>query len=396
MTDKPSSELDKPSSGLDKPSFEDLPEEKITPAGLRLPKPSSEYLADYVKGLGDGTRPLIGIPSGFKRLDALMLGLDGLMVLAGIPGKGKTSLALQMAFSACEAGAPVLFYSLEMPRRAIYTKVLSRLARVSYTDLLLQGRPYLDPAPSPPAGTWAGRAPSETVAQALESKPGAIRAGEGYRFMAGRYVPVAQARAPAGGQVAIESKPGAIRAAMAKLQAIAGRFYVSDKTDGELSADTLEGQIAWAQAEHGRRALVVIDHLQIFPTGGRAFSGIKDKIDYLVASLEGVKDRTGAAVLAISQKNRAGYYGKGLESLMGSAQIEYTADTVLLLDSKQEQDARAAREPGTDKSELDEAMSYAGPEEAIDLLVSKQRYNAPGRLPLAFEGRYSEFTERKP
>jgi len=335
-----------------KPSFEDLPEEKITPAGLRPPKPSSEYLADYAKGLGDGTRQLVGIPTGFSKLDRLTLGLDGLTILAGIPGKGKTSLALQMAFNACESGAPVLFYSLEMPRRAIYTKVLSRLARVSYTDLLLQGRPYLDPAPS-------AETPSETAAQA------------------------------------IESKPGAIRAAMARLQAIAGRFYVIDKTDGELGADTLEAQIAWAKAEQAaERVLVVIDHLQIFPTGGQAFSGIKDKIDYLVASLEGVKDRTGAAVLAISQKNRAGYYGKGLESLMGSAQIEYTADTVLLLDSKQEQDAREARRSNTDKSELDELMSYAGPEEAIELVIAKQRYNAPGRLPLAFEGRYSQFSER--
>jgi replicative DNA helicase len=134
--------------------------------------------------------------------------------------------------------------------------------------------------------------------------------------------------------------------------------------------------------------------LQIFPTGAQAFSGIKDKIDYLVAAFEGVKDRTGAAVLVISQKNRAGYYGKGLETLMGSAQIEYTADAVLLLDSKQEQEAREHRKGGTEKSELDEMMDYAGPEEAIELIIAKQRYNKPARLPLAFDGRYSEFSER--
>jgi replicative DNA helicase len=235
-----------------------------------------------------------------------------------------------------------------MPRRAIFTKILSRLARVSYTDLLLKGRPYLD----------SGYSVSEDRAQYLSVKPEELTA------------------------------------AMARLQAIAGRFYVIDKTDGPLDTERLEAQIAWAQAEHdGKRALVVIDHLQIFPTGAQAFSGIKDKIDYLVAAFEGVKDRTGAAVLVISQKNRAGYYGKGLETLMGSAQIEYTADAVLLLDSKQEQEARERRKSGTEKSELDELMAYAEPEEAIELIIAKQRYNTPGRLPLVFAGRYSEFSE---
>jgi len=332
-----------------RPFFEDLPEETIAPAGLNPPKPSSEHLTDYAKTLGDGTRSLIGIPTGFEKLDRLTLGLDGLTILAGIPGKGKTSLALQVAFNACESGAPVLFYSLEMPRRAIFTKILSRLARVSYTDLLLKGRPYLD----------SGYSVSEDRAQYLSVKPEELTA------------------------------------AMARLQSIAGRFYVIDKTDGPLDTERLEAQIAWAQAEHdGKRALVVIDHLQIFPTGAQAFSGIKDKIDYLVAAFEGVKDRTGAAVLVISQKNRAGYYGKGLETLMGSAQIEYTADAVLLLDSKQEQEARERRKSGTEMmSELDEMMKYVGPVEAIELIIAKQRYNTPGRLPLVFDGRCSEFRE---
>lgn len=332
----------------DKPGFEALPEETITPAGLRPAKPSSIYLTDYAKSLGDGTRPLVGIPTGLSKLDRQTLGLDGLTILAGIPGKGKTSLALQMAFNACASGAPVLFYSLEMPRRAIYTKILSRLARVSYTDLLLKGRPYLDPdCPQP-----------DTPERCLSVKPEALTA------------------------------------ARIQLGEIAGRFYVIDKTDGELDAERLEAQVAWAQTEQGGRALVVIDHLQIFPTGGVSFNGIKDKIDYLVAAFEGVKERTGAALLVISQKNRGGYYGKGLETLMGSAQIEYTADTVLLLDSKQEQDERERRKSGAEKSELDELMSYAKPEEAIELVIAKQRYNAPGTVPLSFNGSYSEFKER--
>lgn len=331
------------------PGFEALPEEKIEPAGVPMPKPTSEHLACYARSLGDGTRQLVGLTTGFDNLDRMTLGIDGLTVLAGIPGKGKTSLALQVAYQACRAGAPVLLYSLEMPRRAIYTKILSRLARVSYSDIMLRGRLCLDQGQSE-----EGRA--------------------------------------------IEPTPGAIRAAMAELETIADRFYVLDKTDGALDLDTLEAQVRLVQAEHQSRALVVIDHLQIFPTGGLVFSGIKDKIDYLIAGLETIKDRTGGALLVISQKNRAGYYGRGLESLMGSAQIEYTADAVWLLDTEQEKDARAKRQ-GQGKSaaaeELDELMSYAGPEEAVELIIAKQRYNAPGRVQFSFNGRYSEFTERQ-
>jgi replicative DNA helicase len=65
-------------------------------------------------------------------------------VLGGIAGQGKTSLALQLAFDACELGTPTIFYSLEMPKRAIFTKILNRLAQVRYSDILLKGRQYLD------------------------------------------------------------------------------------------------------------------------------------------------------------------------------------------------------------------------------------------------------------
>src|SRR3990172_8330412 len=82
------------------------------------PKPTSDYLEEYIASLGDGTKNMIGIETGLGELDRATLGLDGLIVLGGIAGKGKTSLALQLAFDACAKGTPVIYYSLEMPRRA--------------------------------------------------------------------------------------------------------------------------------------------------------------------------------------------------------------------------------------------------------------------------------------
>src|SRR5271170_7546604 len=70
-----------------------------------------------------------GVASGFSDLDSLLGGLQrsDLIIVAGRPGMGKTSLATNMAFHAARAyaqdreagvavskGAPILFFSLEM------------------------------------------------------------------------------------------------------------------------------------------------------------------------------------------------------------------------------------------------------------------------------------------
>lgn len=57
-----------------------------------------------------------GIPSGFHDLDALIGGFEGekLSILAGRPGMGKSSLALQVLKQAACRAHPVLFFSVEM------------------------------------------------------------------------------------------------------------------------------------------------------------------------------------------------------------------------------------------------------------------------------------------
>jgi replicative DNA helicase len=99
--------------------FDNLPEQPVAVKGVEKPKPAREFLEPYYKTLGDGTLELLGIKTGIAELDKKTLGLDGLIVLGGIAGQGKTSLALQLAFDACELGTPTIFYSLEMPKRAL-------------------------------------------------------------------------------------------------------------------------------------------------------------------------------------------------------------------------------------------------------------------------------------
>ncbi len=66
--------------------------------------------------------PLTGLPTGFRNLDELLGGLQPgeLTVIAGYPGSGKTSLALNIVNHAgCVLGLSAAIFSLEAPNEAV-------------------------------------------------------------------------------------------------------------------------------------------------------------------------------------------------------------------------------------------------------------------------------------
>ncbi|MBI3676743.1 MAG: replicative DNA helicase [Proteobacteria bacterium] len=86
-----------------------------------------------------------GVASGFADIDSLLGGLQpsDLIILAGRPGMGKTSLATNMAFHAARfysqdveagvdvpRGAPVLFFSLEMAAQQLSARILSEQTEI--------------------------------------------------------------------------------------------------------------------------------------------------------------------------------------------------------------------------------------------------------------------------
>src|SRR5690242_8382329 len=86
-----------------------------------------------------------GVSSGFDDLDSLLGGLhpSDLIIVAGRPGMGKTSLATNMAFHTARAhvqdlesgadvsrGAPVLFFSLEMAAQQLSARILSEQTEI--------------------------------------------------------------------------------------------------------------------------------------------------------------------------------------------------------------------------------------------------------------------------
>jgi len=332
--------------------FDNLPEQPVAIKGIEKPKPADEYLEPYYKTLGDGTLDLLGIKTGIAELDKKTLGLDGLIVLGGIAGQGKTSLALQLAFDACELGTPTIIYSLEMPRRAIFTKILNRLAQVKYSDILLKGRQYLD-----------------------ETRQDKNLLGEEIDYY----------------KLLTKEQADKLKQAKEKLTKMSSKFYVRSRESQEPDIDfkNVEQEINLIKAEHkADKVLVVIDHLQVFNAG----ENYKDQIDKegkLITGFKGISERTGATIVLISQKNKAGFTSRGLQTIKGSVDIVYLADVVMFLESDEEKKK--------DDGDLDNIIATFGGQvlKRIDLVIDKNRYNAPCKIELDFNGEYSSFTERQ-
>ena len=80
---------------------------------------------------------LIGIPSGVTRIDRFTGGWQpgNLIIIAGSTSQGKTSLGLQFCMNAITAGYPVCFFSMEMSKMEICTRLLSGVTGYSSVEI---------------------------------------------------------------------------------------------------------------------------------------------------------------------------------------------------------------------------------------------------------------------
>jgi len=95
-----------------------------------------EFLAttmDKIDTLFHSNNPITGTPSGYHDLDEMTSGLQAsdLVIMAGRPSMGKTTLAMNVAeHVAIKSKLPVVIFSMEMPGESIVMRLLSSLCRI--------------------------------------------------------------------------------------------------------------------------------------------------------------------------------------------------------------------------------------------------------------------------
>ena len=253
----------------------------IASVGGTIPSIFNDWGKVFTEIYNPTGKEFLGLRTGFEKLDRSTLGLRGLSVVGGIPGQGKSSIALQMG---CEIarleGVPVLFYALEMSKWDLYFKAISRLSKLDYVTL--------------------------KIGSLINGKRGLGLS---------------------------ENDLDKLNKATTEFMQFADRIKIIDRSvckDISLAYVKLHIQQALREFK-ADQIFVVIDHLQIFPCDKKGLDDMKSRLDYLVAEFKAITEQYNATILLVSEKNRQSYGREDLSAYMGSAGIEYGVDLAMLL-----------------------------------------------------------------
>lgn len=253
-------------------------------------KDASADVLDILNARRADGRAWLGLDCGFNHLNEVLNGLtEGVVILAGAPSCGKTTLAKQIADHVAEVEkVPVLFYSFEQSAEELRIKSLARLSSVDSRRI------------------WKGRS-ADAEWKEVE------KAAEDYRKGPGPYLTIIEA----GRKDTVE----AIRAA-----ALMAKRKAGDK-----------------------KVLLILDYLQIIPAWKDAPESLRERIDWNLTELRRLSRDIKSPVLVISSMNRETYKGTEKEkkkkpptltSMKESGGIEYSADVVICLWRDKEESER--------------------------------------------------------
>lgn len=258
-------------------------------------------------------RAVLGLASGIPRLDALLGGFQrGLYLLAGAPGVGKTTLALQTALHVSRE-VPVLYVTFENTAANLLTKALCVEAAISSAD----------------------------VARGFASTEALAEAGEKLRSQLRRLILI----------------DGDGHWTVSQVAALARRTLEAQRQRRCLVVvDYLQ---LWAKTSRELRGL----------------NEARTKVDALAGDLIDLARRLDSPVLALSSQSRTGgAYGRGggensLDSFKESGDLEYSADVALFLTAAKE---RTASPPAV-AVDLTVRKNRHGPTGSVDLLFLPAR-----------------------
>lgn len=287
---------------------------------------------------------LAGISTGLIDMDKKLGGLhkSDLLILAGRPSMGKTSLATNIAFNIAKAyrrgmrpdgtegtldGGVVGFYSLEMSAEQLAARVLSEASEV----------------------------PSEQI------RRGDMTEGEFRRFVEAAKT--------------LESCP----------------LYIDDTP--ALPISQLAARARRLKRTHGLDVLIV-DYLQLVRGTGRSENRVNE-ISEITMGLKAIAKELDIPVIALSQLSRQVESREDkrpqLSDLRESGSIEQDADVVMFVFREE---YYAEREKPSDEK-LEEMAAWQERMERLhgkaEVVIGKQRHGPIGTVELSFEGKFTRF-----
>tara|TARA_B100001057_G_scaffold343429_1_gene344344 strand:+ start:461 stop:1879 length:1419 start_codon:yes stop_codon:yes gene_type:complete len=280
---------------------------------------------------------IVGVPTGLRDLDDKLGGLhqSDLIIIAGRPSMGKTSLATNIAFNAAKfiqdksKKSSIAFFSLEMSSEQLSTRILSEQARIGSNDIR------------------RGRISDEQFDQFLETSKNI-------------------AELP----LFIDETPAISIAAMSNRARRIKRLHGLD--------------------------MIVVDYIQLMR--GTTFNkdGRVQEISQITQGLKAIAKELGVPVVALSQLSRQveqrDDHKPQLSDLRESGSIEQDADVVMFVYREGYYlQRKEPREATVEHAEWQAKMNEVA--HLAEIIIGKQRHGPIGKVTLEFEERFTKFKD---
>ena len=280
---------------------------------------------------------IVGVPTGLRDLDDKLGGLhqSDLIIIAGRPSMGKTSLATNIAFNAAqklqESGkkSSIAFFSLEMSSEQLSTRIISEQARISSNDIR------------------RGRISDEQFDKFLETSKNISEL-----------------------PLYIDETPAISIAAMSNRARRIKRLFGLD--------------------------MIVVDYIQLMK--GTTFNkdGRVQEISQITQGLKAIAKELAIPVVALSQLSRQveqrDDHKPQLSDLRESGSIEQDADVVMFVYREGYYlQRKEPREATVEHAEWQAKMNEVA--HLAEILIGKQRHGPIGKVTLEFEERFTKFKD---
>jgi replicative DNA helicase len=280
---------------------------------------------------------IVGVPTGLRDLDDKLGGLhqSDLIIIAGRPSMGKTSLATNIAYFAAEniqrteKKSSVAFFSLEMSSEQLSTRILSEQAQISSNDIR------------------RGRISDEQFDKFLETSKN-----------------------------------------------IADLPLFIDETPA-ISIAAMSNRARRIKRLHGLD-LIVVDYIQLMRGSLNNKDGRVQEISQITQGLKAIAKELGVPVVALSQLSRQveqrDDHKPQLADLRESGSIEQDADVVMFVYRESYYLMRKKpREATVEHAEWQAKMNEVA--HLAEIIIGKQRHGPIGNITLEFEERFTKFKD---